>query len=253
MTTDRADFEAGHSGRLALEAERAARVLMRKSPETLRTYRGIYIRFAAWLAEREQVEEISIGAFSSEALVAYLDQLEARCCPATVNKERAALRKLARYLHQLGLLDATVILMIEIPTETASTPARQGLDQHSWERVLMIARARLAGSTRARCSPAAASRDLALVQALGGAGLRSHEARALPADPFDQGRSDNRGGSVYLRVRGKGNKIRSVPLYGDVVDALAALARATRPDPRARGRAAAVLAAGPPPARRLIS
>jgi hypothetical protein len=121
---------------------------MRRSPETPRTYRGIDTRFATWLAEREQVEAVSIGACSSEALVAYLHQLEARCCPATVKKERAALRKLARYLHQLGLLDVTVILMIEIPTETASTLARQGLDQDSWERVLMIARARLAGSAR---------------------------------------------------------------------------------------------------------
>ena len=51
-------------------------------------------------------------------------------------------------------------------------------------------------------------------------GLRSHEARALPVDPFDRGRSDNHGGSVYLRVCGKGNKLRSVPLYSDAADAL---------------------------------
>jgi integrase/recombinase XerC len=59
-----------------------------------------------------------------------------------------------------------------------------------------------------------------LIQILGGAGLRSHEARALPVDPFDTGRSDNHGGSVYLRVHGKGNKVRPVPLYSDVSDAL---------------------------------
>jgi integrase len=76
-------------------------------------------------------------------------------------------------------------------------------------------------SARVRCSPHTAARDLALIQVLGGAGLRSHEARELPVDPFDQGRSDNHdGGSVYLRVRGKGNKLRSVPLYSDVADAL---------------------------------
>ena len=102
---------------------------------------------------------------------------------------------------------------------TPPRPAR-GLDRPSWEQVLTVACARLTASARARCSPQTAARDLALIQVLGGAGLRSHEARALPADPFDQGRSDNHGGSVYLRVRGKGNKLRSVPLYSDVADAL---------------------------------
>jgi site-specific recombinase XerD len=207
---------------LAVEAQRAARVLMRKSPETQRTYQGIYARFAAWLADRDGVAEASVDAFTSEALVLYLDALEARCSAATVKKERAALRKLAKYLHQLGALDATVILMIEIPTVTGHTSERQGLDRRSWERVLTVARARLAGSTRGRGSAVAAVRDLALIQTLGGAGLRSHEARVLPVDPFAQGRADNHGGAVYLRVLGKGRKIRTVPLYSDVADALEA-------------------------------
>jgi site-specific recombinase XerD len=207
---------------LTVEAERAARVLMRKSPETQRTYEGIYRRFAAWLAAREDIAEASVASFTSEALVAYLDQLEARCSPATIKKERAALRKLARYLHQLGLLDATVILMIEIPTLTDATPGGQGLDRPTWELVLAIARARVLGSTRQRASIPAAIRDLAVIQTLGGAGLRSHELRNLPVDPFGQGRADNQGGSVYLRVHGKGNKLRAVPLYGDVADALEA-------------------------------
>jgi site-specific recombinase XerD len=77
-------------------------------------------------------------------------------------------------------------------------------------------RGRLTASARACCSAHTAGRDLALIEVLGGAGLRSHEARALPVDRFDQGRGDNHGGSVYLRVHGKGNKPRSVPLYSDV-------------------------------------
>jgi integrase/recombinase XerD len=99
-------------------------------------------------------------------------------------------------------------------------PSRQGLDRPTWEQVLTVARARLATSARSRGTAAAAARDLALVQVLGGAGLRSGEARSLPVDPFDQGRSDNQGGSVYLRVHGKGHKIRSVPLYSDITAAL---------------------------------
>ena len=171
--------------------------MMRKSPATQRTYRGIYERFAGWLSEHEGAAPASVDAFTPEALVDYLDGLERRCSMSTVKKERAALRKLARHLHQVGLIDATVILMVEIPTVHDTAPARQGLDRQAWEQVLTVARARLAGSPRARCSPIAAGRDLALIETLGGAGLRSHEARSLPTDPFDQGRSDNQGESVY--------------------------------------------------------
>ena len=194
--------------------------MMRKSSATQRTYRGIYERFAGWLSEHVDAAPASVDAFTPEALVDYLDGLERRCSASTVNKERAALRKLARYLHQVGLIDATVILMVEIPTIHDTAPARQGLNRQAWEQVLTVARARLAGSPRARCSPIAAGRDLALIETLGGAGLRSHEARSLPTDPFDQGRSDNRGGSVYLRVHGTGNKLRSVPLFAGVADSL---------------------------------
>ncbi len=204
----------------SVEAQRAARVLMRKSAETQRTYLGIYERFAGWLAAGDGLEVAAVSAFTSEAFVGYLDELEERCSPATVKKERAALRKLARYLHQLQLIDATVILMVEIPTVSDAAPTRHGLDRATWDGVLTVARARLAAPARARGSQAAAIRDLALLQVLGGAGLRSGEARALPVDPFDRGRSDNQGGSVYLRVHGKGNKLRSVPLYTDVATAL---------------------------------
>jgi site-specific recombinase XerD len=214
---------------LSAEAQRAARVLMRKSPETQRTYIGTYERFAGWLANRDGVEVAAVSAFTSKAFVGYLDELEERCSPTTVKKERAALRKLARYLHQLQLIDATVILMVEIPTISDSAPTRQGLDRAAWEAVLTVARSRLTASARARGSQAAAIRDLALLQVLGGAGLRSGEARALPVDPFDSGRSDNQGGSVYLRVHGKGNRIRSVPIYTDVAAALDAWRDAREP------------------------
>ena len=74
MSTTLARTGSGQA--LSIEADRAARVLMRKSPETLRTYLGIYTRFAAWLAERDQVAEASVSAFTAEAFVSYLDERE---------------------------------------------------------------------------------------------------------------------------------------------------------------------------------
>ena len=75
---------------LTVEAMRAARVMMRKSPETQRTYRGIYGRFAGWLADRDGVAETGVDAFTSEALIEYLEQLEARCY--TVDGQEGARR-----------------------------------------------------------------------------------------------------------------------------------------------------------------
>ena len=101
-----------------------------KKPQTLRTYQSVSCRFAAWLARvRDGVAEPSVADFTPQAFVAYLDEREQVAWPSTVKKERAALRKLACYLHQLRLIDATVILMVEIPTVTDGAPTRQGLDR----------------------------------------------------------------------------------------------------------------------------
>lgn len=211
---------AGEGPALTVEAARAAWVMMRKSPQTQRTYAGVYERFAGWLADREGLARAPAESFTADAFVDYLEELESRCSPSTVKKERAALRKLARYLHQLHLVDATVILMVEIPTVKDLAPPRVGLDRETWERVLTVARARLSPAPQKQCSREVAARDLALIQSLGGAGLRSQEARTLPSDAFEQGCAGNRGGAVYLRVRGKGSKLRAVPLYSDVAQAL---------------------------------
>ena len=152
------------------------------------------------------------GRVTSEALIGYLEELEARCSPATVKKERAALRELARYLHQLRLIDATVDADGRDPDRHGQRPRAQGLDRASWEGVLTVARARLAGSARARCSPTAAARDLALIQVARRRWIAiARGSRRCPSTRSIGGRSDNQGGSVYLKVRGKGNKVRDRP------------------------------------------
>jgi hypothetical protein len=86
---------------LTVEADRAARVLMRKSAETQRTYQGVYIRFAGWLAEApRRSRSISAGVHCRGA-DHLTGQTRARGA-VIVKKKRAALRKLARYLPSSG-------------------------------------------------------------------------------------------------------------------------------------------------------
>ena len=55
-----------------------------------RTYQGVYERFAAWLAAREGVGEAAVGAFTSEAFVCYLDELEVAVRPRRLEGARGA-------------------------------------------------------------------------------------------------------------------------------------------------------------------
>ena len=178
----------------------------RKSPATQATYLGVDNRFAdGWLTatvSRSQTRARSISTRDRD-----LEHLEARAAPSTVKKDRAsACRALARYLHQLRVINATEILMVETPTtDDRLAVARQGLDVQTWGRVVTVARPGSTPTARQRGSPAAAARDLAFVQVLGGAGLRLRGglADAPPSDPFTGGRTTT-AATVYLRVEGKG-------------------------------------------------
>ena len=67
---------------------------------------------------------------------------------------------------------------------------------------------------------ATATRNLALIQTLGGAALCFHEARTCPPTRSRKAARTTRAARCYPRVHDKDNKIRSVPLYTDVADAL---------------------------------
>jgi site-specific recombinase XerD len=195
-----------------------ARTSLRKSAQTQRTYASTYGRFTAWLADYTKTADPRLGAFTADALAAYLDELEQDRAPATVKKERAALNRLARYLHTLGAIDATEILMVETAGPSDKAPARDALDAETYARVKTLARARLVRSARMRTAPATAARDHALILVLGDMGLRSHEARSLLISSIAARRSD--GLRPWLTVIGKGDKIRKLPIPTDVDEAL---------------------------------
>jgi integrase/recombinase XerD len=180
------------------------------------------------LADHTGRSEPPLGAFTTDALAAYLDELEDTRAPATVRKERAALNRLARYLHTLGAIDATAILMVESTPLHEETPHRDALDEQTWRPVRELARARRVRSARSRTSPGAAARDYALILVLGDIGLRSEEARSLEVASIKTKRADGR--KPWLRVRGKGAKQRELPIPTDVADALLVWERARPPE-----------------------
>ncbi|MBV9197301.1 MAG: tyrosine-type recombinase/integrase [Solirubrobacterales bacterium] len=207
-------------GGLGAAAERYARLMLRKSAQTQATYMSTYRRFADWLAHRTGQPDPPPAAVTADIVAAYISELEARKAPATVKKERAAINRLAKYLHTVGAIDATEILMIEGSRAPVQPRRRDALDAATWKRVKDAARARLHQGPRGRTSKAAAHRDLALILVLGEMGLRSEEARVLMTSSVTPKRAD--GLTPWLTVHGKGAKTRELPIPPEVADALLA-------------------------------
>ncbi len=120
---------------LGAAAERYARLTLRKSEQTQATYLSTYRRFAEWLSHQTGHPDPPPATLTADAVAAYISELETRKAAATVKKERAAINRLAKYLHALGAIDATEILMIEGSRAAAQPRRRDALDAATWKRV----------------------------------------------------------------------------------------------------------------------
>lgn len=109
---------------LGAAAERYARLTLRKSEQTQATYLSTYRRFADWLSHQTGHPDPPPATLTADAVAAYISELETRKAAATVKKERTAINRLAKYLHTLGAIDATQILMIE-GSRAAAQPRRR--------------------------------------------------------------------------------------------------------------------------------
>jgi len=130
-----------------------------------------------------------------------------RYAPGTANKVLSALRGVAREAWRLGLIDAEAFARIR------DVPGVRGSRLPAGREVPMRELAKLFRA----CAEAGASgvRDAAGMALLYGAGLRRSEAVALDVVAFDCG-------GATVRVLGKGNKERSVPVPAAAVAALRA-------------------------------
>ncbi len=205
---------------LGKAAERFARLMLQHSAQTKTTYMSSYRRFNAWLIEDTDDPNPPPSALTADRVVTYIELLEKSKAPATVKKERAAINRLARYMHTKGWIDATEILMIEGTRNGPQPRYREALDEITWRRVKDVARGRLHQSPRGRTSTSAAWRDLALILVLGEMGLRSEEARVLLTTSIRPKRVD--GITPWLTVHGKGDKTRELPIPPEVADVLLA-------------------------------
>ncbi len=191
------DFEA------FLSAERGA------SEPTRRAYLSDVRAFAASIAT-------PLARADGADVYRHLGELTRRSAPSTVARKLASLRAFYRYLVREGRCSADPTLGIPTPRGPRRLPQPIPVDECE---ALAEADPPPRAETRAPGGPEASLlRDRALVELLYGAGLRVGEVEKLDVRDVDLHRGE-------VRVWGKGDKERIVPLPGAAREALEAWLR----------------------------
>jgi integrase/recombinase XerC len=171
------------------------------SPHTLRSYAADLTEFTRFLADEK------IGGLpdaDTRAVRAYVARLhQRRLSKATIARKLAAVRSCFRFLARRGALPANPARQVRSPRLGRRLPSFLPVD----EATLLL---------NAPPEPSAAgARDRALLELLYASGLRVAEGCGLDLDDLDEARRT-------VRVVGKGDKERVVPVGETALEALAA-------------------------------
>jgi site-specific recombinase XerD len=178
------------------DTERLVSVYLRTltSPQTKRTYNTEIHMFLTFLKG-----ELSrtLGEVTAEDLSVYREHLLERYAPATAAKKLATLRRFLTFTYMGGVtsINPEALRFFAKSPKVGQDPSYNVLTEEELGRMLNAARRR-------------SIRDYTLLAVLVGAGLREAEVVGLKIGDF----RESGGGQVLLRVRGKGDKIRAVPL-----------------------------------------
>ncbi len=177
------------------------------SEATLRAYRGDLAQLARWLASAGcPVERADTAVLRRYA--AYLGTL--RYAPATAARKLSAMRGAYAWLYGRGLVERDPAAVVPGPRRPRTLPGT--FNESEMERLL----------DRPSGGDPRSLRDRALIELLYGSGLRASEACGLRLRDVDLG-------AARLRVIGKGDKQRALPIGGAAAQALDRYLRQGRP------------------------
>jgi len=169
------------------------------SPHTLRGYRGDAAAFFRWFRSAAGEEPDPARITSADIRTWQRELLERGLRPAAVRRKMAALRAFFRWAEREGLCPR-IPSFPRAPAEAPRAPLAP--DRAALNRLLREAE---------RSGP----RDLALVRLMLSCGLRISEAASLRVSDLQLGERSGR-----ARVRGKGGKLREVPIPSEARRAL---------------------------------
>lgn len=177
------------------------------SPHTCRAYLGDVRSLVAFLRHREVVDFSQVSVTTLRGWLA--DQQTSGASRATMHRRSAAVRVFFAWLERAGEIDADPAAALRSPKRSRRLP--ETLDRVQAATLLdTMAAPGKEGTPAAR---AAAARDAAILETLYASGIRVSELCGTDVSSVDPRRGT-------IRVIGKGNKERTVPIGGPAVGAL---------------------------------
>jgi integrase/recombinase XerC len=186
-----------------LEGERRA------SPHTIRAYRRDLEQLRDFVCQRSN-GQAEPSPMDKLLLRAWLAELGKERTGATMARKLSCVRAFFRFLERSGSLGQNPAHLLVSPKVRRRLPGFLGVDAAA---EVMASPHRMGRAMSPRASEAALLRDVLLLELLYGSGLRVSEVVGLDLGDICQERDD-------LRVVGKGNKERVVPLGSKAKDAL---------------------------------
>lgn len=181
------------------------------SPHTIAAYRRDLSEYVEFLARRDVT---SIDAVTRDDVTAFITALRKRgLAPASIERHVSTLKGFHRFLVTEGVTTNHPTARLPLPKVPDRLPAAVSRDEI--DRLL----------DQPFPDGPVGLRDRAMLEVLYGCGLRVSELTGLDLDAFDARES-------VIRVRGKGDKERLVPVAGMARHALDAYLRSGRPSLR---------------------
>jgi integrase/recombinase XerD len=179
-----------------LEVDRLVSVYLRTltSPQTIKTYNTEVHMFLGFMGEKLRRR---LGELTVEDLSLYREHLLKAYAPATAAKKLTTLRRFLTFTYMSGAtrINPEALRFFAKSPKVGQDPSYNVLTEEELGRMLSVARSR-------------SMRDYVLLAVLAGAGLREAEVVGLKIGDF----REVQGERVFLRVWGKGQKIRAVPV-----------------------------------------
>ena len=167
------------------------------SPHTVQAYRKDLADFGKFMQQRSG-KDLDWAAVDRLALRGYLGQLaNRRFARRTIARKLSAVRSFFRFLHREELLDVNPTRALRSPKLERTLP--------TWITRAQVEKLFASAESRAAAGGFRAARDLAILEAFYGTGMRLSELQSLNLTDLDLV-------GDQVKVRGKGRKERIVPL-----------------------------------------
>ena len=172
------------------------------SPRTISAYQHDLSKFAAFL---ESIDKTDIAHIRKEDVRYFLSERAQTSGAVTIARKLSSIKSLFKYLEREGIIAANPVSGIEAPRLPEKEPSY--LTQTEYQDLI--------AAVKFKAAPWYLPRDLAVVILLLGTGIRLSELVGLTLDRVNLEQSDRN-----IKVQGKGNKERIIPLTTEVANIL---------------------------------